>query len=322
MNKMVTTFAPQTLSEAKEFAKDLASSELVPQAYRNKPTDIVVAIQWGYELGLQPLAALQSISVINGKPSVWGDALISLVHRHPQFAGIEETHDDNSATCVVKREVKGNVIETTQTFTMEMAKKAGLLSKSHKGPWHSYPQRMLQMRARGFALRDSFADALNGVISREEAIDYPEPEIKNIHPHTFENTDTFKQIKDVLPNASVVKVEPKGTFLKEHNEKWQTIETKYIVELLQSDEGKIKCRDVLRRWMDEAEAVFNLCQTQEDFVEAENRFNKERIAVCDVSKHGAAWAEKCRERFQPFLEERVEEIADRMSAQNDPEIIL
>lgn len=320
MNKMVTTFAPQSLSEAREFSKELAASGLVPECYRNKPTDILVAIQWGYELNLQPLQALQNITVMKGKPTVWGDTLLSLVVSHPAFAGCDETVANNIATCTVKRKTKGGIQETVRTFSKQDAEVAELWSK--RGPWQTYPKRMLQMRARGFALRDAFPDALKGVISTEEAMDHPEPEIKNIHPHAFEETDTFKQIKDVLPNASVVKVEPKGSFLKEHHEKWQTIEIKFIVELLQSDEGKIKCRDVLRRWMDEAEAVFNLCQTQEDFVEAENRFNKERIAVCDISQHGEAWAEKCRERFQPFLEKRVEEIADRMSAQNDPEIVL
>ena len=40
-------------------------------------------------------------------------------------------------------------------------------------PWVTYPDRMLQMRARGFALRDVFADALRGVITAEEAQDIP-----------------------------------------------------------------------------------------------------------------------------------------------------
>ena len=54
-----------------------------------------------------------------------------------------------------------------------MAKKASLWTKP--GPWQQYPDRMLQMRARGFALRDTFADVLRGLISREEAEDMPSP---------------------------------------------------------------------------------------------------------------------------------------------------
>ena len=49
------------------------------------------------------------------------------------------------------------------------AKRAGLWTKA--GPWQTYPRRMLQMRARSFALRDAFPDVLKGLISVEEALD-------------------------------------------------------------------------------------------------------------------------------------------------------
>ena len=57
-------------------------------------------------------------------------------------------------------------------FSVADAKKAHLWGR--RGPWENYPERMLQMRARGFALRDSFPDALKGVITVEEAQDFPE----------------------------------------------------------------------------------------------------------------------------------------------------
>jgi len=57
-------------------------------------------------------------------------------------------------------------------FSVEDAKRAGLWGKG--GPWTAYPKRMLQMRARGFALRDAFPDVLKGMISVEEAQDYPD----------------------------------------------------------------------------------------------------------------------------------------------------
>jgi hypothetical protein len=57
-------------------------------------------------------------------------------------------------------------------FSVEDAKRAGLWGK--QGPWSAYPKRMMQMRARGFALRDAFPDVLKGLISAEEAQDYPD----------------------------------------------------------------------------------------------------------------------------------------------------
>jgi len=65
--------------------------------------------------------------------------------------------------------VNGKEIETRRTFSVKDARLAGLMNKA--GPWKQYPKRMLQMRARGFAIRDAFPDALKGVITYEEASD-------------------------------------------------------------------------------------------------------------------------------------------------------
>ena len=120
------------------------------------------------ELGLQPMQAMQSIAVINGRPSLWGDAMLALVKAHPAFEWIKEECDGNVATCTIKRRGEPEVV---QSFSLEEAKRAGLTGK--QGPWTQYPKRMLQMRARGFALRDAFPDALRGVVSAEEARDTP-----------------------------------------------------------------------------------------------------------------------------------------------------
>lgn len=169
------TLAPQNMTEAMEFSKMIASSGLVPQQYKNKPQDVLVAVQWGYELGLQPLQALQNIAVINGKPSVYGDAALALVKNDSRCAGVSETikgeGDQRVAHCLVKRRYSEDIEETERTFSVDDAKRAGLWGR--KGPWTQYADRMLMMRARGFALRDAFPDALKGVITAEEAQDYP-----------------------------------------------------------------------------------------------------------------------------------------------------
>lgn len=166
--KQTFSLAPKDLDEAMRFADMLASASIVPKDYIGKPGNVLVAIQWGMELGLQPMQAMQSIAVINGRPSLWGDAMLALVKAHPAFEWIKEDCDGNIATCTVKR--RGEP-EVTQSFSLEEAKKAGLTGK--QGPWTQYPKRMLQMRARGFALRDAFPDALRGVVSAEEARDTP-----------------------------------------------------------------------------------------------------------------------------------------------------
>jgi hypothetical protein len=179
MNNLTTRpgFAPTTMGEAIQFSEMLASSSMVPRQYQGKPNDILVCVQWGYEMGLAPMQALQNIAVINGKPSVYGDAALALVQSSPVCEDIEEYLEgegqDLTAVCVAKRKGRKPV---TGKFSVDDAKRAGLWGK--QGPWTQYTKRMLQMRARGFALRDAFPDVLKGLITSEEAEDYP----VDVHP--------------------------------------------------------------------------------------------------------------------------------------------
>ena len=186
MTTAITTrhgFAPQTLTEAMEFSKLLADSMMVPRQYQGKPQDVLVCVQWGQELGLAPMQALQNIAVINGKPSVYGDAAMALVQHSLVCEDIEEYFEHEGtpnpvAVCVAKRKGRKPVVVK---FSLEDAKRAGLWGK--QGPWTQYPKRMMQMRARGFALRDAFPDILKGLITVEEAQDYPaEAAPKDITP--------------------------------------------------------------------------------------------------------------------------------------------
>ena len=165
-NNALATLAPTNMKEAMEFAGLLAKSDIVPKDYQGKPGNVLVAIQWGMEIGLQPMQAMQNIAVINGRPSIWGDAMIALVRACHAFEYITETQTDKEATCIIKR--KGEP-EAVRTFSMDDAKRAGLTGKS--GPWTQYPKRMMQMRARSWALRDVFPDVLKGMICAEEALD-------------------------------------------------------------------------------------------------------------------------------------------------------
>jgi len=167
-------FAPANIDEAMRLAETLARSSMVPKNYQGKPEDILVATIWGKEIGLATMQALQNISVINGKPSVYGDAMMALVQASPVCEDVEEFFENEGspnpiAVCIAKRKGRKPV---TVKFSVEDAKRAGLWGK--QGPWSAYPKRMMQMRARGFALRDAFPDVLKGMITAEEAQDYPD----------------------------------------------------------------------------------------------------------------------------------------------------
>lgn len=168
---------PQSLEQLERVASIIAKSDLAPKDYRNKPENVAVAIAMGMELGVSPMQAVQGISVINGRPSVWGDLMMALCRAHPACDGIDETLEyDNAGNVIaaVCRAIRNGQVQERR-FSVEDAKRAGLWTKD--GPWKQYPFRMLQMRARGFCLRDVFADALRGLASAEEAADTPVEEL-------------------------------------------------------------------------------------------------------------------------------------------------
>ncbi len=166
-NKLAA-FVPTSIDEAWRLAGAIASSGMTPKAYGNDQNKVMVGIIAGAEVGLTPFAALQSIAVINGNPSLWGDGALALVQASGLLEDMEETDDGHTATCRLNR--AGRATPIVRSFSMDDAKKAGLAGKA--GPWTQYTARMRQMRARAFAMRDGFSDVLKGLHIAEEVRDY------------------------------------------------------------------------------------------------------------------------------------------------------
>lgn len=201
---------PRDMDQAMRLAEMLANSGMVPKQYISNPQGTLVAMMMGNEIGLNPLQSLQNIAVINGKPSIYADALLALVQNHPKFGGHEESFDEKTMTayCTVWR--KGDQKKHEVSFSQSDAQQAGLWGK--QGPWTTYPKRMLMWRARGYALRDKFADALGGLITVEEARDIPEQDMGQVQRH--------EQPKE--PARPALEHYPADSF-KQNFPKWQQI---------------------------------------------------------------------------------------------------
>jgi len=165
----ISAMIPTDIDQAFRLANAIAMSGMAPKAYGTDPNKCFVGILAGAEVGLAPFTALQSIAVIGNNPAIWGDGALALIQSSGLLVDIEETDDGDTATCTMYR--KGKPTPITRTFSMDDAKKAGLAGKS--GPWSQYPQRMRQMRARSWAMRDGFADVLKGLHIAEEVRDRP-----------------------------------------------------------------------------------------------------------------------------------------------------
>ncbi len=170
--------APNSLGEVKELARMIALAEWAPDCYRDMDGNYLqpkleLAILHGATVGLGPIAAVHAIAVIGGTPSIWGDGALSVIEHSGLLEDMFEDYevDDTeglTAICSMKRRHRATPIVTR--FSMAMAERAGLTRS--EGPWQTYPERMLRMRARSWTMRDGFADVLRGLQLREEVEDY------------------------------------------------------------------------------------------------------------------------------------------------------
>jgi hypothetical protein len=162
-----------TFDDMLRFANVVAKTDFAPKDFRGKPESCFLAIQHGAEIGLTPMQSLQNIACINGRPSIWGDAALALVLGSSACEYVRERveGEGDSAVAICEAKRRSQAVPVTARFSVADAKRAALWGKS--GPWTQYPARMLQLRARGFALRDGFPDVLKGLITTEEAEDYP-----------------------------------------------------------------------------------------------------------------------------------------------------
>jgi hypothetical protein len=225
---------PRSVKELLALSNLLAKSDLIPQDYRGKPANVAVALMHGARLGFDGAQSVQAIAVINGRPSIWGDHALAVCLAHPacediieyfaldgkrlspeekaRYEGLprDEIPDGLTAICIAKRRGREPV---TRTFSVAQAKNSIVWSGNKKiplwqkpGPWESNPVRMLQMRARGFALRDAFPDALHGLYLAEELVGIqPDPtELPTLDTEASAGGETAKPQEDELLERGLV----------------------------------------------------------------------------------------------------------------------
>lgn len=167
-------------------AEMLCKARCIPKEFWDNPSDALVVIQFGSELGLSPMISLQNIMIVGNRPSVYGEALLAICMSARGFIDCIETYNEDTQTAYCTMQRKGR-INVTRKFSRTMAETAGYWGKrGANGPsaWVTNPERMLQHRARGFAAKDMFPDALKGISLYEEMKDVT----------YFENEQPVKQI--------------------------------------------------------------------------------------------------------------------------------
>lgn len=236
MNELaVSNLMPQTQEAKFQMASVLAKSGLIPQGL-NTPEKVFVALQWGHELGLSPMVAVNNVAVINGKPTLSADIMSAVVKRSPEYGGIKWIEmSDKKAECEITRILPNGEKEVQRScFTIEDAQNAGLAGRD---VWKKYPKRMLKHRCLSYGLKDMFPDLLAGLYDPEEMESVQSdntrttnernitPEITGVEPNSGE------PIENTEPSAEVIENE-----LSEERQKLEYIVEKYETQLTRSDD--------------------------------------------------------------------------------------
>lgn len=161
-----------------EHAKIVSQSSLIPAEYRDKPADIIWAMDIGDALGVPYTQVMQSMVVARGKMTMSADLMGAIVRRAGHKLRIHE--DGNSVTASIVRADDPDY-EFTVTWDEKKAREAGLWG--NRGPWTQYPRQMLRARAITEVCRQGASDALAGnVYTAEELTSEPRSPQGQEHP--------------------------------------------------------------------------------------------------------------------------------------------
>lgn len=198
---------PADLDGIWRVAKWLHAANMLPNGI-TKVEQVALIVAKGMQIGIGPIQALENIMVVNNRCVIWGDLAIALVRSARdaktgnKIAGkITETFDASQSnpgyTCSIERFRDDGTVETiTRSFTRFDAEQAGLWGKA--GPWKQYWKRMLQMRARAYAIRDGFSDVLKGLGVAEEVQDYEFAPTPTAKPKSGTQSDAATRMLEQL----------------------------------------------------------------------------------------------------------------------------
>lgn len=161
MANELAVITPSDWQAMQSQAKALVDSGFLPSSV-NTPQKAVAIMMLGRELGIAPWAALTSVNVIQGKPTVSPQLMLALINRSGQLEDMTVQGDERGCTVAMKR--KGRT-EHTEEFTMQDATTLGLTGKDN---YRKQPATMLKWRAVAACARVVFADVILGLYTPDE----------------------------------------------------------------------------------------------------------------------------------------------------------
>ena len=163
-----------SFESAQRMALALVSSNIVPEQYRGKDNigNAIVALEMAQRIGASPLAVMQNLNIIHGRPSWSSTFIIAALNSCGRFAPIrfEVTGDGDDRSCIAWTTDKTGERLEGPPASIAMAKAEGWYAKNGS-KWKTMPELMLRYRAAAFFGRLYAPDVLNGMHATEEVED-------------------------------------------------------------------------------------------------------------------------------------------------------
>ena len=171
----ITAFSnAASFESAQRMALALVSSNIVPEQYRGKENmgNAIVALEMAQRIGASPLAVMQNLNIIHGRPSWSSTFIIAALNSCGRFAPIrfEVTGDGDDRSCIAWTTDKTGERLEGPPASIAMAKAEGWFTKNGS-KWKTMPELMLRYRAAAFFGRLYAPDVLNGMHATEEVED-------------------------------------------------------------------------------------------------------------------------------------------------------
>lgn len=185
------------LDSAYRYATALAQADLMPHALRGKPSNVLAIILYGQYLNVPPMVAIQSISVVNGRPQIEGKLLIAKVREAGHKLAISD-HTPKSCTVTITRGDDG--FEHTETYTWEDAETAKLTGKDN---YKHHPKQMMLWRAVGHCVDIACPEVKMGFgVEGEDVADDPRPSLAQVAAERADRKDSHPEIEAAKPEVN------------------------------------------------------------------------------------------------------------------------
>lgn len=165
------TSVVESMARAYKLAKIMCQAGNIPDNYRNKPADCMIAIDMAERMNVSPMFIFQNMYVVKGKPSWSGQACMALIDNCGKFKDAKHIYfgqgDDHGCYVEAVRVSDGEIVRGV-AVTMAMVKAEGWISNKK---WQTMPDLMLAYRAAAFFARVNCPDVLMGCMTEGEASD-------------------------------------------------------------------------------------------------------------------------------------------------------